>query len=208
MRALALVLVVALGCRSEAAQERLPSARPASSTAPVIPGLNGRYRLDATLAFDQLALGRLGAPRAYTVDLMRQVKPDGFLVKARTSWAFDGLRVTVRSESLFREANGRYSWSYCEGVGAVDWKAADRFEMPREVVVRGQSGTADEHSEQLGSCAAVLPSGSYRLDHGQGELRALRNGSDGSWGYLLVLDDGLLDVAAEARRLSGLARHP
>jgi hypothetical protein len=169
---------------------------------PLAPSLQGRYRVEATLALDPSSATKLGAERIHTLDALRAADPASLLVAGELAWTLGPTWLVVRQESLKRAEDGSYRYRGCEAEGAVSWLENDAFVVSREIRVRASSSDYSATDKIAETCSASVPSGTYRVVRDAGELTLRRADPEASWGYLLVSAAGQ-DLESEARRLSG-----
>lgn len=193
---------LALGCQGAPPPPSPPIAAPSVSKAPVVPSLQGRYRVEATLALDASSTAKLGAERVHTLDALRAVDPAALLVAGELSWTLGPAWLVVRQESLKRMTDGSYQVATCEAEGSITWLENDAFVVAREVRARAATGSYTQSSKLNQTCSVSVPSGTYRISRDASELVARRADPEASWGYLLVSAAGQ-DLETEARRLSG-----
>jgi hypothetical protein len=211
----------AIACEREAAEvrplrpaveggrraEATPSAQSSSSPRAVVPRLEGRYRVDATLGLNPQGIAANGGERVYVLESIRAAVESGFLVKGRVSWVFGGSSLTLRAEVLVRSADGAYVWQYCEGAGNARWQD-DELIVPSEIRAKARAGVFTKARAQAAPCAASIPAGAYRLQAQGTDIVLQREDAGARLGYLLVRDESLLDVEQEAQQLSGFEELP
>lgn len=193
--------VLGLGCKAAPSSKPL-AGTPAVTKPPVVPSLQGRYRVDATLALDASSAAKLGSERVHTLDALRAADQASLLVSGELSWTLGPAWLVVRQESLKRMSDGSYQHSACEAEGAITWLENDAFVVSREIRARASSGSYTRTSRLAQACSVSVPSGTYRISRDASELVARRADPEASWGYLLVSAAGH-DLDTEAKRLSG-----
>jgi hypothetical protein len=166
------------------------------------PRLAGRYRLEALLGLNPEGVAKNGAQRLYVLDSLRGAVESGFLVSGRITWSLSQSTLGIRVEVLVRSVDGGYVWHTCEGSGSAAWRG-QVLTVPAEIRARARAGVFTKTHVFVAPCAATVPAGDYELQPGDSEL-VLGRRDGGAWlGYLLVRDEGLLDVEQEAKRLAG-----
>ncbi len=176
----------------------LASARPP----PQPPLLQGRLRCEAIVALDARSELKLGGKRRYTLDELRAEAGSSTLVDARRTWTIRGSAITLRLETLHREADGSYRFGACEATTKVEWRSAGELVVPSDIAAKASWGTFTRDARQSADCSIQLPKGHYRVTSEGGELLARRDDPEGAWAFLLAPDAGV-DFEAEAKRLAG-----
>jgi hypothetical protein len=179
-------------------------AAPSASAVPTgKAALQGTYRWEAIVGYNDKAIANLGGKRVSVLESMRNTADNMTVVTARTAWSFTDTSATVRFEAVYLlKGDGSYSWTNCAANGAVTWKE-NTLLVPSEIATRGAAGSYGKTTHSSGSCSANMGAGEYRVVKENGET-ILRGEKDGaSFGLVLVPDASELDVKKQAKDLSG-----